>query len=432
MYYFYILLLEHLSAFIALLLAILCLLYLLFRRHVFSIFDPLLYYAVITEGFCIADVVFLYQFDLIEQKYLVNYLLTEAALFAGILQFKPVLPVPPPSELEPVPVSLWVAYQISLLLFVGFNLLLYSQRGIPLLAESRLEIYAVGGGWGLVGRSFDFLIIVIIYYLLEVRERRSWRPAEWLGFLGVLVIQVLSGAKSAILAVVFVAALHAFITGGSKRAGAESHRLLRGMAVAAVAGFIIVAAIQKYDMEVAGTEVPLLGQAAMRLVANGDALVLSYPNGFVEEIESSHPIGAVAKEYLAFFRVSSPEQLPDHIGVQISRAFGGRDMTQTNAKHNLFGYVYFGAVGAIVFSFMVGTCIGAARYRLLRMTSRRWIWAVAYILVNVAFSAAASEWDGVSRSVIAVLIFVLPVALLPKIIEPQDRGFRAAAPIARE
>jgi hypothetical protein len=410
---FYGLLLENLPEFLVLLAATLCGVYLLFRRHVFSVFDPLLYYAVVTEAFCIADVVFLHRVDLIEQKYLVNYLLTEAAFFAGILQFKPTRPAPDPAEPGPIPGSLQIAYRASLLLLVLLNLLVYTQRGIPLLAESRLEIYAVGGGWGFVARLFDVLLIIVLYYLLEVLRRRSWGIGDWLALLAVLVIQVLSGAKSAVLTVVFVVAVHAFMTGAWSRPDAPSRRLLKGLAVAAVSGFILVAAVQKSDLEVAGIEVPLLGQAAMRFIANGDAFVYSYPDGFVEQLDGTRSFAAVAKEYLAFFRLYPPEQLPAHLGVQISVGHGGGDvMTQTNAKHNLFGYVYFGSLGSILFSFLVGTCIGGARYKILGWTSGKWIWGVAYILLNVAFAGAGSDWDSTSRSVIDLLIFVLPLAAI--------------------
>lgn len=412
---FYGLLLEHLPEFAALLAASIGGVYLLFRKHVFSVFDPLLYYAVLTEPFCIADVVFLHHVDLIEPKYLVSYLLTEAAFFAGILRFRPIRPVSGDEEPGEIPRSLEVAYRASLALFIGLNLLVYSQRGIPLFAESRLEIYSVGGGWGLATRLFDVLMVIVVYYLLEVVRRRSWELGEWLALAAVLAIQVLSGAKSAVLSVVFVVALHGFMTGAWSKPNAPSRRLVKGLAVAAVSAFILVAAVQKSDLEVAGVEVPLIGQAAMRFIANGDAFVYSYPDGSVEELDGAHPIAAVAKEYLAFFRLYPPEQLPAHLGAQISAAHGGGDvMTQTNAKHNLFGYVYFGIIGSIAFSFFVGTCIGAVRYGLLGSSSGDWIRGVAYILLNVAFAGAGSDWDGTSRAVINLVVFVLPLAAILK------------------
>ncbi len=408
MFEFYENLLQHLPIYLAILLATIGAHYRIFRKHVFSVFDPLFYYFVVTEAFCVADVLFMAVYGIIETRYVISYMATEVALFAGFLQFRPVGPPPQPGAPESIPGSLRATFQLCLVMFVGLNLLVYAQRGIPLLMESRLETYA-GGGWGIISRLLDILLIVIAFYLMEVLRRGHWRLRHWAVLVVVLTTQVLTGAKSAVLGLVFIGSLHGFLTGDQGGRAAAASRVLKRLAAGALAAFLFIAAFQSTELELANTPVSALGQAALRLVNNGDAFINSYPNGVIEELDGSKPFQAVFREYLGAFRLADPEQLPTHIGVQISRwAFGSDSTTQTNAKHNVFGYVYFGAVGAVVFSFMVGAAVGFVRYRLLSAVPLHWAWAIAYIILNLSFCAAANEWDGASRGVInAIGLFLL-------------------------
>ena len=57
----------------------------------------------------------------------------------------------------------------------------------------------------------------------------------------------------------------------------------------------------------------------IRLVNNGDALIYSYPNGFIERLDGRNPVRALLKDYLSTFRIVSPDELPEHIGAQDSR-----------------------------------------------------------------------------------------------------------------
>jgi hypothetical protein len=402
---FYTTLLEHFVAYGAILLATLGLLYLLVRRHVFSLFDPLLYYFVFTEAFCVADVVFMAVYGVIEARYFVGYLLTEGALFAGFLVFRPASPAPRGEQLEPIAASLRLAARGSFALLVGLNLLVYAQRGIPLFMENRLETYAAGG-WGLASRLLDVLLVIVAYYLLEVLQRRNLTWRHWAALFVVVLTQVFTGAKSAVLGLVFIVSLHGFISGGT---GARTGRMLVRLATGAVAAFLFIAAFQSTELELADTAVPPLGQAALRLINNGDAFINSYPDGLIEELDGSRPFQAVFREYIGAFRIVDADRLPIHVGVQISRSvFGVDSTTQTNAKHNVFGYVYFGPLGAVAYSLLLGVLVAFVRYRLLPAVSLHWMWGVIYITLNLSFAAAANEWDGASRAVInAVLLLVV-------------------------
>src|SRR6266404_4817427 len=117
---FYITLAEHLEFFLFLVVSIFGFLYLVFRRHILSVFDPLLYYIVLVETFCIADVLFMAHYELIEQRWLVQYMLSEIALFVGILLFRVRIPQPIDRETGEGNLLRYL-YLFSLLVLVGLN-----------------------------------------------------------------------------------------------------------------------------------------------------------------------------------------------------------------------------------------------------------------------------------------------------------------------
>lgn len=410
---FYILLLEHLPVFVLIFFLTFALTTLLFRKYISSVFDPLFYFLVVTESFCIADVIFMAVYDFIETQYLIQYLCSEAGLFVGILLFSPRARERQQAIVaHPNAALLRTLFHISFFLFVSLNLFVYATRGIPVLLDNRLEVYQVGGGIGFISRMFDVLLVIIFYYLLEVQRTKGWRWTEWACLLVVGLIQLLSGAKSSVLTLVFIAALYMFYMGTNTDAYARVTRLLNRIFLGAVAAFLVIAQVQISDIQVGDRNLTLLDQAALRFVNNGDAFTYAYPQQMVETLDGRGPILAVMREYVAFFRLAPAEDIQMHMGLQISKAFNGNDaITQTNAKHNLFGYVNFGFAGSIVFSLMLGLAIGYVRYILFRNKGIGWITGIPYILLNLGFITSVSDSDNSSRAVLNVIFVYGPLLM---------------------
>ena len=119
------------------------------------------------------------------------------------------------------------------------------------------------------------------------------------------------------------------------------------------------------------------------------------------------------REYVAFFRLTPAEDIQMHLGLQISKSFYGNDaITQTNAKHNLFGYVNFGFYGSIIFSLILGLAIGYMRYIIFRNRGINWITGIPYILLNLGFISSVSDSDNSSRAVLNVVFVYGPLLLI--------------------
>lgn len=421
---FYILLLEHLPIFISIFILVFASTAALFRKHISSVFDPIFYFLVVTESFCIADVIFMAVYDFIETQYLIQYLCSEMGLFVGVLFYSPRSRDRQQSILaHPNAALLRTLFQLSFLLFVSLNLFIYVTRGVPILLDNRLEVYQVGGGIGFISRMFDVLLVIIFYYLLEVQRKRGWRWAEWACLFVIALIQLLSGAKSSVLTLVFIAALYMFYLGTNTDSYKRVSRLLNRIFLGAIGAFLIIAQVQISDIQVGERNLSLLDQAALRFVNNGDAFTYAYPQRMVESLDGRGPMLAVAREYVAFFRLVPAEDIQMHLGLQISKAFNGDDaITQTNAKHNLFGYVNFGFAGSIIFSLFLGLAIGYIRYILFRKRGLSWITGVPYILLNLGFITSVSDSDNSSRAVLNVVFVYCPLLLASYFILHASRG----------
>ena len=407
--------------------------YWLMRHHFFSLIDPLFYMLIVNEAFCVADVLFMLRFEMIDTSIAVNYLLTESALFIGILQFGMGKRSGWPSVGDPVrPNSLTsnIAYRMAAGIFILLNLLVYFERGIPVLKESRNEIYRQQG-WGIAERISDVLLVVIVYHLIDQLRRRRWKVAEWSLASAVLAIEVLSGAKIAVLQLFFIAGLASYYNGTARRYFSLKSRFFRISGAVALMGALLVITIQGSGDSPGGQPLSAVASLAFRLVTSGDAFIYAYPGGFVNQLDGRNPLGAVLKDYLATFRIVSPDNLPAHLGVQISDRFTGQgDKFQTNAKHNIFGYVYFGFWGSLVYSYLVGSSIGWVRYGLRRKLPQNWLGGVVFILLSLGTIYLVSEPDALNYYVIGMMVGFAPLALIASVIVRAARPASAVTPAA--
>ncbi len=412
---FFALLSEHLVWYLICLVTVVTCVYFLMRRHFFSVIDPLFVMLIINETFCISDVLFMFHFGMIDTRITANYILTESALFIGILQFgaiaRSVTSSPLPATGRPA-LALRIAYQISIVLFVALHLLVYAERGIPILQPSRMETFQEPG-WGIADRIFDVLFVIILYYLMDVLHRRQWRFVDGLSLLALLAIQVLNGGKSMVLVLFCMAGLASYFIGTAKTYFSLRSNYMRAGVLVVIAGVFSVAIIQRHGVDKSDQQISTLDMLVARLVASGDALIYTYPNRVIDRFDGRNPVGAVLKEYLTTFRIVPPNELPDHIGAQIVDQLGGDGKAfMTDANQNLFGYIYFGFWGSTIYSYLVGTSIGFVRYTLRKKLPQNWVGGVIFVMMSFSTIWGNSQPDEVPRYVIGTLVIFVPLVFL--------------------
>ena len=103
----------------------------------------------------------------------------------------------------------------------------------------------------------------------------------------------------------------------------------------------------------------------LRLVHSGDIYWYSYANDFYTQIDNKKWLSALFNDFLGFTRILSWTEMPEALGITFKNIHHPSDVPQgPNARHNVFGLIYFGYFGSILFSFVIGCIISFIRNKL--------------------------------------------------------------------
>ena len=101
---------------------------------------------------------------------------------------------------------------------------------------------------------------------------------------------------------------------------------------------------------------------SLRFIHSGDVYWYAYPNHVYLLVNGERWFTALFTDTLGLLRVIDWEQLPEAIGITLKNIHHPSDILQgPNARHNVFGLVYFGFYGSILFSFILGALLGFIR-----------------------------------------------------------------------
>lgn len=349
---------------------------LLMRRHIYSMFDPLLFYAVLSAmgG---AVVLYLQHFDLIRLFYFWSYLATQAAFTAGFLLIRPpaALRSPKPTLAPTYSGPIKVLYPLSVLLFVVSQLSVYAVTGLPIFLESRLEAFATGGGFGFLSRvilvTSSIALVCAFYRLLMMRRSRLSRAFDHGVVLFCIAVAIVSGSKGALLSLVFTVSLAIFYARrfhGAVQAEARVRRIFL-----ALIGLAFPVAFATIYLQ-AGIDNPLelASVVAMRFFQTGEIYFMVYPGDVLQRLPDGNGLLALFYSPLGSLRLVPREYLPVNLGLQAFwYHYDTSLLAGPNARHNVFGLHYFGPYLSVVFSFLLGLLFSLVRnttYRRLPST----------------------------------------------------------------
>jgi hypothetical protein len=232
---------------------------------------------------------------------------------------------------------------------------------------------------------------------------------------------VLSGSKSGLIQVVFLIFYSRFLlkrepsrTVANKYLG----RLQRNIMIAAIVGAILIVSVKAGGGALDGSILVLL----QRVAANGDVFFMAYPTHIIDTLSPRGGFLALFGSILSMFRFVSPDSLPQPLGFQIFQAvYGTVAFVGPNPRHNVFGVVYFGLSGAIIFSLMLGTMMSFMRNRVPMFIGKGS--ALEPLFVFLAISCVAASTDvgaviGDLGSVILVAPFLYGASAILSIAGP--------------
>lgn len=352
----------------------------IYRRHIYSIFDPLLYFLFFSSaGYSVVFI--LYFSGLISQYYLVHFLITQFSLIAGFLLFSPLKLDRAVSVGQPMAFSMTLRvrtlYIVSSFLYLVSHAFLYSIKGIPLFMASRLD--ATTGGFGIVLSIMmvsSVVVIIVLAYKFLIGVKFS--VLDWAMVLFYIVFSILNGSKSVFIDSAFVIFYVAYFLTFKmkdyifiKKFNGISYKIIF---LAAVALFLIL---------LIKGENPI-NHVIFRIIMTGDIYMMSYVDNNIQFLEGSFlsltlPYKLVNLFNLEFFPVIGKQLLSIVYGVDINAG--------PNARHNIFGFVSFGYIGSVVFSFFIGLVMGFLRNRLIKLMKSNVESLIIFVLVvNNAFS----------------------------------------------
>lgn len=409
---------QHLEEGLFFLVLSMSLTFFILRKHIFSIFDPM-FFAMLMASCAYSVVFYLYYFSFISEYYFYSFLTTQIAFFIGFTLNKP----PNSRNFQKISIndinfgSTAFLYPISFIVFFLSQLIVYKVSGIPLLMESRLETFTGGSGYGVFNRiifvSSNISLSIAVFSLFFLENKGFKKIFHFSVILFSVVVALLSGSKGGLLLIMYNMALTAYF---SKKLIEYNQKYIQVEKTLYKLLIILFpfALFTLYLQSELDNFFALIISIAMRFLHTGDIFFMLYPNNYIDYIKDANGFIALFKDLLGTFRIINWQDLPVNIGFQVFALHNNEDiLSGPNARHNVFGLVYFGFFGAIFFSFILGLLVGFIRnnlYKRLNMNLQN----LAFFVI-LAFSANFLNQDPAGMAVgffISILIFY-PILYIP-------------------
>jgi hypothetical protein len=396
-----------------------------FRKQINSVFDPL-FMTTVTMAFAATDVVFLWRLDLIDAQCFIQFISTETAFFVGLMLFRPLKCHEHPMRSAGGGIRrffvllhggekrfLHVLYVVSVITFMIVQAITYAIRGIPILYASRLEYYSVGGGIGILSHvlaiTWFFSCYLLIYCLASTAKTGSWsRLFNFIVGVALVASPLLSGSKATFVSIVFVIFYFRFLH-REDQACSVANKFLAKLQWATIV-FAIAAAVFVISVQQATSDPAVwIAVLSVRFASYGDVYFMAYPTHLVDSISSKDGFLAVFGGLLGTFRLVPYNAMPESLGILLHRMIYGFDnITGPNARHNVFGLVYFGQVGSIFYSLTIGMIVGFIRNRLPAFVRPGSAIEPLFVFLAISCLAVISDLQIAMMDVISIIL-VAPV-----------------------
>lgn len=416
-YDFYLLFTENIALGIFFLVLSFMSVYLIIRKHVYSIYDPMFFFLVMgASGYSV--VYFLAYFNIINSYYLLMFLSTQVLFFCGWKCFKPI-------KMEKIHKREFlhfrsdsIIYGLFSLIFIVSQVIVYAYKGIPLLLESRLEVFAGGGGFGIFNRliivSSTISLSIAFFRILYIKRTLVQKAIDGFMVLFFLLTQVLSGSKSGVLVIVFIYFLTVFYSQrfilfrGHEQKLKKKITYLACLSIPIALLTIYIQSLSAYGVGAVDFKFLIVG-LMMRFVNTGDVFFMAWSHDHISSaLNSDGAFLALFKDILSALRIYPIDELPVHMGLSLFQSVYNLDvLSGPNARHNVFGLFYFGPIGACFYSFLLGLLVGFIRNKLYYKLQPSYFGLLAY--VSLAYFATFIEQDFSGMAMMYFFSFLLIV-----------------------
>lgn len=385
---------------------------LLFHKHIFSLFDPMLFVNIVSSIFATSTVVFLYKQKRIQNIYFVNYFIT-LIIFWTIFYFfgkkidnehsikfkyKTKRIVDSHSQQIIIDNSFFTYYVVFAIMNIFIQLFFYAMTGIPLFMNSRLEVTMKGGALiAILSRIkplFETTSIFMNFYILTYSHGTKRLFGKFY-FGCIFLFYFLSGSRSVFFSLIFEYAVFVYFTQKSNRFGIKfftNIKIFYLMIIALLFTLII------FSIQGKGNIFDAFTSLFVRFTAYGDAYVYGYVNDNLLKVEKINILYFIFGDFLDTFRLSIGKRALgygfalNNIVYNITNSVSG-----PNSRFNLVTYSYFGFEGSLIAAFIFGSIFTFSRNKLIAAVQEKpQNQVVAYFFYNIC-SAVETEPVGVIR-----------------------------------
>jgi oligosaccharide repeat unit polymerase len=390
----------------------------IFRKHVFHLLDPLLYYLII-QSFSI-ELAFI---TIEDTHYLINFLFCQVFFMAGFFCFagKPLQKTDFQStkffektNINHLSVLKWYAIFAAFVLIAG-NILLMHSKGIALFADdpsdAKVSNFSNGGGWGVIKRMNSGMLYFVglsLIFLFLFKKRYRYISICLL----LLVINALSGSKGALLYFIFLISFYKCFVDIKSNPVVKEIKI--GSYILLIIAVLLAGIIVSATSEDNSAQNKVFGLAT-RFLFYGDAEIYYYDHSSIQHFANYNVFNFFSDEFnsiLGLFRLVPYRQpvgfrLIDYYFNIDSETFG------PNVPYYVKGNIYFGYYGALIFSFYTGAVIGFVRkffYLLVRNGTTSIIYGLLIIHLNLIIFSFAQDSQLFISNLFDTFTLSVPVA----------------------
>jgi oligosaccharide repeat unit polymerase len=389
---FYTLFIEHWNLYIYSFILCFIIYYFTFRNCYISLLD--IFNFNLLYSFLGASVVFfLYFTGQIRSYYFFSYCFTQIAFTIGFFIFKPFskyeikVTFRKEIKIKDEYLFLQILFLVTSLSHIMCQLYVYILSGIPLFLDSYLETFTSGGGIGTFSRIITASTIISWYLLIHFflnKKSKNLKFYLWFYFFTSLIFFTLSGSKGTFLITGLILFLYTLINSRYnltiKKLSSNIEKFsLKLFIFIFITGIFIIIFKDNNGIN------PFL-KLGIRLIHSGDAYFYGYPNDIIKELPQGNSFNALFSDLLGMFRIVDWKELPLPFGMTL---FGYHNplidvVAGANARHNIYGLYYFGYIGAIIFSFILGIILSFSRNYLYRHLTCNTLFGLFYTMLYLS------------------------------------------------
>lgn len=355
--------------------------YVLLKPYFTSVFDPLIFGFVFSAiGF--ATNVFLVIQNLIDQKFAILYFGSQLLFFLGFYLFKPIKVTSQKFYKDAFSSfrTMKIFYFLSATFVIFGQLAIYAFKGIPLFAESRLNVVGDSGLFTLILRIVDTfsapVLILTYYFIFSNQSKFVLRLLSKLILFCFILFAVLNGSKSSIIA--FAVSFFVYSLYAMKEGILTPYLFMKKYSftlfVVSVFGALIVILLSESDANA-------FAFLMYRILISGDAYYMSFPNDVLDNfISQENWFVNLFASPLSMCKLISESQVPEPLGFLLMKYHYKADLFKgPNPRMAIFGYVYIGYYGTFIYAFLIGGVLSFIRNKLYYLLSPGPLGLVIYV-----------------------------------------------------